>query len=233
MTPYKLAPWWDLPWLVYDLETTGLDIETAHVVQIGLVKMVRGEVTARKDILVRPPIDIPEEATKIHGITNAMVADAMCETEALGRMQKALASHHGALVNYNGFNYDDEILVARAGNSFFADVGVKPRVDLLTIIRSRAIGQRWPGKGRHKLSSVAGRFRIELGDDDRLHWATSDCVLTGKILWHLVNDSAYKAVKKLPPDYGVTAALQALAAKQQAEFDAWLAKQPPLPKEGL
>jgi len=223
--------WWDLPWLIYDLETTGLDIETAHVVQVGLVKMVGGEVVARKDVLVRPPIEISEEATKIHGITNEMVANAMPENEALERMRKVLAFHPGALVNYNGFGYDDNVLVARAGASFFADLAPKPRIDVLTLIRMRAVGKRWPGKGRHKLSSVAGRFRIELGDDDRLHWATSDCVLTGKILWHLVNDPAYAAIKLLPPGYEVTARLQDVAEKQQAEFQAWLAKQPPLPKE--
>lgn len=33
-----MNPWWDRIWCLYDLETTHVEPESAHVVQIGLIE---------------------------------------------------------------------------------------------------------------------------------------------------------------------------------------------------
>jgi DNA polymerase-3 subunit epsilon len=55
---------------VFDLETTGIDVDscrivTAHVGVIG----PRGEVVEQRQWLVDPGIEIPTAATLIHGVT--------------------------------------------------------------------------------------------------------------------------------------------------------------------
>ena len=54
----------------FDLETTGLDQSKDRIVQISL-KTGNEEL----DLIVNPEMNIPEEVTKIHGITNEMVKD--------------------------------------------------------------------------------------------------------------------------------------------------------------
>lgn len=63
------------PIVFFDLETTGLNIGHDHIVEISLVKLFpdghREEYTQR----VNPGIPIPPESSKVHGITDADVAD--------------------------------------------------------------------------------------------------------------------------------------------------------------
>ncbi len=58
--------------LILDTETTGLD-DSAEIVQIAVIDMAGA---VQLDTLVRPTRPIPPAATRIHGITDAMVANA-------------------------------------------------------------------------------------------------------------------------------------------------------------
>jgi DNA polymerase III subunit alpha, Gram-positive type len=224
-----MKAWWDLPWLVYDLETTGVDPEQAHVVQTGVVLWQNGRVFKRKDRFVNPGVPIPEDAARIHGITDSMVSEAEHENTALPNFVNGLAKTPAVLVSFNGFGYDDKVLDARTDGAFSRAMANKIRVDVLVLIRMKDVGEFWPGRGRHKLSSVAGRFRLDLTDEDRLHWATSDCVTTAMVLQHLLTSELYgdKLRKQLPPDVRVVEFLQQEKERQQQRFDEWLKKQPP------
>jgi DNA polymerase-3 subunit epsilon len=68
----------ELPALVLDTETTGLDVSRDRIVQIGAVAM-RGpefENAAALDRLVNPERPMPAKAVEIHGIDDAMLAGA-------------------------------------------------------------------------------------------------------------------------------------------------------------
>jgi len=63
------------PLIFFDLETTGLDVKNDRIVELALIK-----VTPQGDVLERvrrynPGLPIPPEATAVHGITDADVAD--------------------------------------------------------------------------------------------------------------------------------------------------------------
>ena len=61
--------------VIFDLETTGLRPEDGHeILEIGAEKLVEREVVDRFHVFVKPERPIPEESTKIHGITEEMVA---------------------------------------------------------------------------------------------------------------------------------------------------------------
>lgn len=64
--------------IVFDTETTGLLVKDGHrVVEIGAVEIINGKLTGKTfHKYINPERHIPEEATKIHGITNEHVAKA-------------------------------------------------------------------------------------------------------------------------------------------------------------
>lgn len=63
------------PIVFFDLETTGLNIGHDHIVEISLIKIFPDEHRESFTQRVNPGIHIPEEATAVHGISDADVAD--------------------------------------------------------------------------------------------------------------------------------------------------------------
>lgn len=104
--PFQL----DRPLVFFDLETTGLDFKTDRIVELALIKM-----TPHGDVLERvrrfnPEMPIPPEATAVHGITDADVADE----EPFCRRAKGLADILEGC-DLGGFNirrYDIPMLMA-------------------------------------------------------------------------------------------------------------------------
>lgn len=69
----------DRPLVLFDLETTGLNVEEARIVELGFLRFHPPEDDRDAAEIVRrvnPGIPIPPEATAVHGITDADVADA-------------------------------------------------------------------------------------------------------------------------------------------------------------
>jgi DNA polymerase-3 subunit epsilon len=84
--------------VVLDTETTGMDPESDHVIELGLVAFdyvpATGEivrVAAVYDSLEDPGVPIPAESTAIHGITDEMVRGQRIDEAAVARMLQGAA----------------------------------------------------------------------------------------------------------------------------------------------
>lgn len=66
------------PLIFFDLETTGVQLESDRIVQIAATKVSRDLKTVhdRKNVILNPDMPIPAEATEVHGITDEMTKDA-------------------------------------------------------------------------------------------------------------------------------------------------------------
>ena len=62
--------------VVFDIETTGLDYMTHTLTEIGAVKIKNGKIIETFSTLINPEQEISSEITKITGITQEMVKDA-------------------------------------------------------------------------------------------------------------------------------------------------------------
>ena len=88
----------------FDLETTGTDHATAEVVQAACVL---GDESHKA--LFRSDRPIPSEATAVHGITDAMVAESPRFADCAESLAEGLASAD-VLLTFNGLAYDVPIL---------------------------------------------------------------------------------------------------------------------------
>jgi DNA polymerase-3 subunit epsilon len=58
----------------FDIETTGLDPKRDRIVEFGAVKFDRRGPISRYSVLINPGIPMPEEAGRVNGITDEMLA---------------------------------------------------------------------------------------------------------------------------------------------------------------
>jgi DNA polymerase-3 subunit epsilon len=77
-TPLDNRPLQQLAFMVFDTETTGLLPHKDDIVQLGAVRVLNGRIIENEtlDQLVNPGRPIPPASSRVHGITDAMVAGA-------------------------------------------------------------------------------------------------------------------------------------------------------------
>jgi DNA polymerase-3 subunit epsilon len=63
------------PFIVFDLETTGINISKDRIVEIALIKLYPNGDKEEFHEIVNPCIPIPEESSKFHGILDEHVKD--------------------------------------------------------------------------------------------------------------------------------------------------------------
>lgn len=96
------------PLVVFDLETTGVDIAKDRIVQIAMVKIMPDGTQDSRQTLVNPGIPIPAEASAVHNITDEAVRD-------FPRFSQIAKSIHAWLTGcdyagYNIINFDIPML---------------------------------------------------------------------------------------------------------------------------
>ena len=70
-------------YVVFDLETTGLNRQSDRIIEIGAVLVENGEILEEFDTYVNPQRSLPEKITDLTGIEESMLTDAPLEEEAL------------------------------------------------------------------------------------------------------------------------------------------------------
>ena len=198
------ARWLDLPLCVVDFETTGFDEQVDRIVEVGLVCFEKGDVSARHNWLVNPGMPIPESATAVHGITDAMVAEAPRFDEIAGEVQRVLERQ--LPVAYNA-SFDRKFLhaeMARLGIVASVAPALDPEVtwvDPLVWVREIMADEK-----SKRLGDVCEKLGIELND---AHRAWADAEATGRVLMELA--------AKMPQTYSELIRIQEqYAARQEA-----------------
>ena len=64
------------PLIIFDLETTGLDLVRDRIIQISYIKVMPDGEEQRENLLINPDKAIPQEVVELTGISNDDVADA-------------------------------------------------------------------------------------------------------------------------------------------------------------
>ena len=144
-------------YVVFDIETTGLNPETEKITEIGACKYVYGKVVDTFSQLINPEKPIPANIVELTGITDEMVKDKPTIEEVLPQFVEFC--RNSILVAHN----------AKFDTSFIDFQAKKQEIDfkyekLCTLELSR---QLFPEEKVHKLNIVADRLGVTLENHHR------------------------------------------------------------------
>ncbi len=92
------------PLIIFDLETTGINIVTDRIVEISYLKVYPNGEQETHTMRINPTIPIPEKVTEIHGITNDDVKDSPTFQEVAQSIANAFEGCDFAGFNSNKFD---------------------------------------------------------------------------------------------------------------------------------
>src|SRR5258707_5605353 len=170
--------------ILLDVETTGLDTASDEVVELGMVKFSYhpdGTVAAvldRFSSLNEPSRTIPEEAIKLHGITNEMAAGHKIDGDAI----TAFASDAAVVIAHNAA-FDRKF-----AERYWPVFASKPWACSVNQIEWRAHGFE---------GSRLGYFLSGIGMFYRSHRAVDDCHALLGILAHTISGTDRTALSLL------------------------------------
>src|SRR5512142_1658599 len=162
-------------YVAFDLETTGTDVQTCEIVEIGAALVEQGRVMQTFHSLVRPDGPVPASATDVHGYSDADLAAAPRFEEVWPRFRAFIGNR--VLVAHNGQGFDIPVLrrLADTADLVFFD----------TLPLARALSDQ-----SAKLEALAERFGVPLG---RAHHALDDAVALAGVLAALWREKQRRA----------------------------------------
>ena len=171
--------------IIFDIETTGLSNKTERITEIGAVRMVGGEVKDTFNTFANPGKPIPPKITELTGITDAMVADAPSEAEAL-RLFYDFCGDCKVLVAHNA-GFDTGFIRAAA-----ARCGIEyPFTSVDTVPLCRTL---YKGLKNYKLDTVASYLKLPPFNH---HRACDDAAVLAGIFSHIIKDLLNQQVETL------------------------------------
>ncbi|MCQ2452809.1 MAG: hypothetical protein MJ075_06725 [Oscillospiraceae bacterium] len=152
---------------VLDLETTGVFINSAKIIEISALKVRNNEVVSEYSTLVNPKCPIPKAASAINHITDNMVADAPFLDDVIDDFLTFVGED--IIVGYNSAGFDMNIIydcVMSLRNKPFSN----DYVDVL-----HAVKRTLPHLENSKLETVSKYYDLDTSGG---HRASKDCYLT-------------------------------------------------------
>lgn len=164
-------------YVVFDLETTGLDVMSNGITEIGAVKIINGKISEQWSTLIKPDYNIDAENFKITGISNEMVKNSPKFHQVIPDFMKFIDGC--VLVGHNASIFDMKFL-----NRFATaeDYEVKNElIDSLVMARSCL-----PELRKHDLATLAEHFGVVFHH----HRVLSDSYATAEIFIELMKIKA-------------------------------------------
>jgi DNA polymerase III subunit alpha, Gram-positive type len=174
----------DDEFIVFDIETTGLYPMKDRITEIGAVKIRQGQLVDRFSELINPEMPIPDNITKLTGITNAMVRDKDTIKEVLPRFLEFVGS--SPLIAHNA-SFDCGFIRAKAG-----ELGLTvSNVSIDTLQLSRML---LPELKKHKLNLVCEHLGISL---ENHHRAADDAEATAQMMLKFIEIMRDKGIQNV------------------------------------
>jgi len=173
----------ELDLVFLDLETTGLDAVTGDAIcEIGALKVSQKNIIDRFHSLINPKRNIPNEAYKIHKISNQDVANSPYFEDVADKLLRFL---EGSIVCAYNVNFDMGFIDNHLKRINYSRLSVFA-IDILAMARDAL---KLP---RYNLGNVANFFNIDC--KDIMHRALEDANIAYKIFFDISNKLSDKGL---------------------------------------
>jgi len=163
--------------IVLDTETTGLDPSSHRIIEICCLELDNHLPTGKFfHKLVHPDRDIPEESTRVHGLTLDKLADAPRFDQIVEELLAFIAD--SPLVIHNA-EFDVKFLNAEFARTERPLLPMARSIDTIALAK-----RRFPG-ARYSLDELCRRFNIDLSGREK-HGARIDAELLAQVYLELV-----------------------------------------------
>ncbi len=202
-------------YIVWDLETTGFSPSENHILEIGALVVVNGEIKqSHKWVLNNGDIYLNPQAEAIHGITKEIIAAEGVPAEMAFREFLSVLGYDMPNITHNGVKFDIPFLCEQAMRTLgwtigeyqdFRDKIEKNAIDTAVLVKGKKLGlaRKWNesfmeyAKRVMDIRAFGVKYNVtlcceEMGIDRSgvtLHRAGGDCFLTNEILKNLLNNS--------------------------------------------
>ncbi len=158
----------DDAYVVFDLETTGFSPEQCRIIEIGAVRVEKGQITQRFSTFVNPEVPIPFRIEELTGISDNMVIDAPTIEKILPEFMEFC---DGCVMVAHNASFDMSFIEKNCER--LGIVCEKTVVDTVSMARVLL-----PSLNRYKLDTVAKAVGVLL---DNHHRAVDDAACTANI----------------------------------------------------
>ena len=168
--------------IVYDTETTGLDLSKDEIVQISAIKINReGEIIDKLDLMVEPNVPISQVAYETHGFDLEYIKanGGLTAKEALTIFSKFVKG--GVLVGHNNLAYDNPLVERQLKENELPPLEILAEYDTLVIAK-----QFYAALPDFTLSTLCLKFNVI---NECAHNALGDITATGKCLISMLKES--------------------------------------------
>lgn len=174
-----------------DCETTGLDPEVDHLIEVAATKFTYTEVLEEYETLIDPRLPIPPESIEIHHITDEMVQGQPVVEDILPQILSFVGSH---IIVGHGIGFDIEMLARAAEKKGPTPHPIRKNRSIDTLRMARLYGK----SPSNSLEMLRKHFNIEsIG----AHRAMSDVIVNIEVFKQLAKDyhstkDIFKALSK-------------------------------------
>lgn len=163
--------------IFYDVETTGLKSKTSKILSLSAIKYKYEDSLFKEidrlDVFINPCLPIPEEASKVNGITNEKVKDEMDEWDTHEKIIRPFFGDNPILAGYNILKFDDLFMQLLWLRSCGVELKPEAELDVLRMVQEKM----------NLKSSTLENAAKELGADFGLSFHTSidDVIATERV----------------------------------------------------
>ncbi|KAA9292600.1 PolC-type DNA polymerase III [Aerococcus mictus] len=164
-------------YVIFDVETTGLSAVYNTIIEIGAVKMHKGNVVGEFSEFLNPGHHLSSFTTELTGITDSMVANARPEPEV---MQDFLDFCQGTILVAHNASFDVGFIDAAYQRNGLPTIE-NPVIDTLELAR-----YLYPHLKSFRLNTLSKHFNVSL---EHHHRAIYDATSTGALVWIFVKEA--------------------------------------------